>query len=154
MTKQIQPFGNPSIAVKASMVNEQQYVPPPVDKEKEALFIKLRVDWEIKAADILTGALAKLPPFQEVNHKILLINKEKVYNYHLPRRPDMMKEQLIKKVQQYKEAGWWEEANVLNLYVSSFSCSSQLSSGWITSLWKYCGVESCNSHVISSCHPS
>ena len=112
MTKQLQPFSNPSIVAKASMVNEQQYVPPPVDKEKEALFVKLRADWEIKATDIITGAPAKLPPFQEVNHKIPLIDEEKVYNYHLPRCPDAMKEQLIEKVQQYKEAGWWKEANV------------------------------------------
>ena len=67
---------------------------------------------EEKAADILTGAPMKLPPLCEVNHKIPLIDEKKMYNYHLPQCPDVMKSQLIDKIQQYKDAGWWEEANV------------------------------------------
>ena len=41
MTELLQLFSNPNIMAKVSMVNEQQYVPPPVNKEKEALFVKL-----------------------------------------------------------------------------------------------------------------
>ena len=41
ITELLQPFSNQSIMAKVSMADEQQYVPSPVDKEKEALFVKL-----------------------------------------------------------------------------------------------------------------
>ena len=73
---------------------------------------ELRKKWVEAAANILTGAPAHLPPLQEVNHKIPIIDENKRYNYHLPRCPESIKTQLIDKIQTYKNAGWWEETNV------------------------------------------
>jgi len=92
--------------------DERGYEPPPVDEEEEAQFVKLRTEWIKRAADVLTGVPERLPPFREINHKIPLIDDKKKYNYHLPRCPDAFKTQLLKKIQQYKKAGWWEETNV------------------------------------------
>ena len=44
--------------------------------------------WVEAAADILTGAPTHLPPLQEVNHKIPIIDENKRYNYYLPRCPE------------------------------------------------------------------
>ena len=93
-------------------INEVSYEPPPVDEVEEEKLAKLRAKWEEKAVDILSGVPPKLPPLREVNHKIPLIDEKKVYNYHLPRCPDAMKSQLIDKIQLYRDAGWWDEANV------------------------------------------
>jgi len=92
--------------------DERGYEPPPVDEEEEAQFVKLRTEWIKRAADVLTGVPERVPPFREINHKIPLIDDKKKYNYHLPRCPDAFKTQLLKKIQQYKKAGWWEETNV------------------------------------------
>ena len=73
---------------------------------------ELRKKWVEAAADILTGAPAHLPPLQEVNHKIPIIDENKRYNYHLPRCPESLKTQLIDKIQTYKNAGWWKETNI------------------------------------------
>ena len=51
-------------------------------KDKEQL-PNLRKNWVELAKDILSGAPSHLPPLQEVNHKILIIDKEKQYNYYL-----------------------------------------------------------------------
>src|SRR3984957_13092198 len=72
----------------------------------------LRKNWVESAKDILSGAPNHLPPLREVNHKILIIDKEKKYHYYLPRCPDALKTQLIDKTQDYKSPGWWEETNV------------------------------------------
>src|ERR1700723_292268 len=80
-------------------------------KDKEQL-PDLRKSWVESAKDILSSAPNHLPPLQEVNHKIPIIDKEKQYNYYLPQCPDALKTQLIDKIQNYKSAGWWEETNV------------------------------------------
>src|ERR1700720_2572243 len=72
----------------------------------------LRKNWVESAKDILSGVPNHLPPLQEVNHKIPIIDEEKQYSYYLPRCPDALKKQLIDKIQDYKSAGWWEETNV------------------------------------------
>src|ERR1700722_4123189 len=43
----------------------------------------LRKNWVELAKDILSGAPSHLPTLREVNHKILIIDKEKQYNYYL-----------------------------------------------------------------------
>src|SRR6202040_4234783 len=78
----------------------------------EEQFPNLRKNWVELAKDILSGAPNHLPPLQEVNHKIPIIDEEKQYNYYLPRCPDALKTRLIDKIQDYKSAGWWEETNV------------------------------------------
>src|SRR6202040_924589 len=75
----------------------------------EEQFPNLRKNWVELAKDILLGAPNHLPPLQEVNHKIPIIDEEKQYNYYLPRCPDALKTQLIDKIQNFKSAGWWEE---------------------------------------------
>ena len=91
---------------------EDLYSPPPEDAEEAELLAKLRTAWEEKAADILTGVPHRLPPFREINHKIPLMDENKIYNYHLPRCADALKTQLLDKIKLYKDAGWWVEANV------------------------------------------
>ena len=63
---------------------ENTYGSPPEDEEEAELLAKLRAAWEEKAADILTGVPHRLPPFREINHKIPLLDDNKIYNYHLP----------------------------------------------------------------------
>ena len=77
-------------------------------KEDEDL-PELHKKWVKAAADILTAAPLHLPPLQEVNHKIPIIDENK---HHLLRCPESLKTQLINKIQTYKNAGWWEETNV------------------------------------------
>src|ERR1700720_2628862 len=80
-------------------------------KDEEQL-PNLRKNWVESAKDILSGAPNHLPPLQEVNHKIPIIDEKKQYSYYLPRCPDALKTQLIDKIQDHKSAGWWEETNV------------------------------------------
>ncbi|KAF8170177.1 hypothetical protein K438DRAFT_1614254, partial [Mycena galopus ATCC 62051] len=68
----------------------------------------LRERWLELNRDIMSGVPEKMPPMRAVNHRIPLIDEKKVYNYHLPRCPDAMKEQLIDKINKYVRAGWWE----------------------------------------------
>ena len=46
----------------------------------------------------------KLPPLQEVNHNIPLIDDNKHYAYQLPCCANALKQQLSDKI---TEAGWW-----------------------------------------------
>jgi hypothetical protein len=67
----------------------------------------LRDRWMEISKDIMSGVPETMPPLRAVNHRIPLIDDNKVYNYHLPRCPDAMKEQLIEKINRYVRAGWW-----------------------------------------------
>ncbi|KAF8210624.1 hypothetical protein K438DRAFT_1459130, partial [Mycena galopus ATCC 62051] len=64
--------------------------------------------WMDLSVDIMSGVPEQMPPMRAVNHRIPLIDDKKMYNYHLPRCPDAMKEQLIAKINKYVRAGWWE----------------------------------------------
>ena len=77
-------------------------------KEDEDL-PELHKKWVKAAADILTAAPLHLPPLQEVNHKIPIIDENK---HHLLRCPESLKTQLINKIQTYKNAGWLEETSI------------------------------------------
>lgn len=57
--------------------------------------------------DIMNGVPPELPPFREVNHRIPLIDPDKRYHYHLPHCSDAMKPQLLEKMWQYIDMGWW-----------------------------------------------
>ena len=59
---------------------------------------QLREQWFQKYSDVLGGAPPELPPLQEVNHRIPLIDEGKRYTYHLPRCPDSLREQLLDKI--------------------------------------------------------
>jgi hypothetical protein len=66
-----------------------------------------RERWFAEYADILGGVPLEPPPMREVNHRIPLIDASKRYYYHLPRCPEAMKPQLMEKLRQYTDAGWW-----------------------------------------------
>src|ERR1700744_2754891 len=63
---------------------------------------RLKQQWYESCKDIMGGVPERLPPLREVNHKINLINDNKVYGYHYPRCPDLLKVQLLDKLAKYK----------------------------------------------------
>ena len=78
------------------------------DKKRGPIDLQqLRDQWFEKFADILNGVPSELPPLREINHWIPLIDEGKRYHYHLPCCPDAMKPQLMEKLRQYMDAGWW-----------------------------------------------
>ncbi|KAG6888573.1 hypothetical protein C0992_008152 [Termitomyces sp. T32_za158] len=64
--------------------------------------------WQQEFVDIVNGTKPELPPWQEVNYEINLIDKTKQYKYHLPRCPRALQEQLPDKTNCYINAKWWE----------------------------------------------
>ncbi|KAF8235350.1 hypothetical protein L208DRAFT_1257592, partial [Tricholoma matsutake] len=70
----------------------------------------LREEWKTSCQDILSGVPDTLPPLREINHHILLVDKQKRYNYHLPKCPDSMRKPLTEKISKYCKAGWWRPA--------------------------------------------
>ncbi|KAL7280521.1 hypothetical protein ACG7TL_005453 [Trametes sanguinea] len=75
--------------------------------EKEEELQKLRDKWYAKTEDIMRPPPETLPPFREVNHRIPLIDEQKKYRYHLPRCADVVKPELLAKINRYVAAGWW-----------------------------------------------
>lgn len=73
---------------------------------------RLREAWITECQDIMNGTPSKLPPLREINHRIPLIEPDKVYNYHLPRCPEAVKVALSAKIERYEQAGWWKRAVV------------------------------------------
>ena len=67
---------------------------------------RLREQWRSKCSDLFQVPLA-LPPFREINHEIKLIDEDKRIRYRLPKCPDILRDQLIAKIDRYTEAGWW-----------------------------------------------
>ncbi|KAF8131107.1 hypothetical protein EV363DRAFT_1398915 [Boletus edulis] len=59
---------------------------------------QLRNRWFHKYSHWLGGIINRLPPLREVNHRILLIEEEKHYAYHLSRCADALKQQLSDKI--------------------------------------------------------
>jgi hypothetical protein len=74
-----------------------------IKAEQEQLWKK----WVDKNKDIMLGVPNVLPPIQDINHKISLIDESKVYNYHLSCCLDVLKLQLNEKIKKYIEARWW-----------------------------------------------
>jgi hypothetical protein len=69
---------------------------------------RLREHWFEEYSDLLGPIPLKLPPWREVNHHIPLIDENLRYNYHLPRCPEALEEELRQKINRYTTAGWWE----------------------------------------------
>jgi transposase InsO family protein len=67
---------------------------------------RLREQWRSKCSDLFQVPLA-LPPFREINHEIKLIDEDKRIRYRLPKCPDILRDQLVAKIDRYTEAGWW-----------------------------------------------
>jgi len=64
--------------------------------------------WKKSCKDIMNGVLERLPPLQEVNHQIPIINESKRYKYHMLRCPDSLKNELSEKIKHYTCTEWWE----------------------------------------------
>ena len=68
---------------------------------------ELRERWIDKISDLVGGVPPKLPPWRLINHQIKLIAPDKRINYHLPKCPDALKEELAEKISRYTSTGWW-----------------------------------------------
>jgi len=73
---------------------------------------RLCEDWKRSCKDIMNGEPDRLPPLQEVNHQIPLIDRNKRYKYHASRCPDSLKNELSEKIKCYTRAEWWEPTQV------------------------------------------
>ena len=74
----------------------------------------------------MSGVPENLPPLREINHLIPLIDEGKTYCYHLPRCPDVLKPQLINKINRYERAGTW----ATHEYTSSNADDVPAKEGW------------------------
>jgi hypothetical protein len=62
-------------------------------------------DWKKACTDIMQGPPSHLPLLREINHKILLLDKKKQYNYHLSCCPESVRKPLAEKIRKYTHAG-------------------------------------------------
>jgi hypothetical protein len=85
----------------------------PGDNEKAPLteedIPRLRQQWYEEFKDILEGTPEELPPLQEVNHEINLIDPDKRYTHRLPTCPVPLRPQFHEKLNRYVNVGWWKE---------------------------------------------
>ena len=63
--------------------------------------------WDDNITDLVSGIPLKLPPIQEVNHEINLIDPEKRIHYCLPKCPEHFCKELSQKIERYTTAQWW-----------------------------------------------
>ena len=68
---------------------------------------QLHRSWDNNITDLVSGIPLKLPPIQEVNHEINLIDPEKCIHYHLPKCPEHFRKELSQKIERYTTAQWW-----------------------------------------------
>ena len=67
---------------------------------------QLHRSWDNNITDLVSGIPLKLPPIQEVNHEINLIDPEKCIHYHLLNCPEHFREELSQKIERYTTAQW------------------------------------------------
>ena len=65
---------------------------------------QLRRSWDNNITDLVSGIPLKLPPVQEVNHEINLIDPEKHIHYRLLKCPEHFHEELPQKIERYTTA--------------------------------------------------
>src|SRR5260370_28784412 len=75
-------------------------------------FEQLRDWWRSQFEDMMVPAPEILPPFQEYNHKINIINATVNYTKRRLTRPQALEEQLHKKLARYEWASWWVQRPV------------------------------------------
>jgi hypothetical protein len=68
---------------------------------------KLREQWTQACLEFFSDRPDVLPPLQQINHRIPLINDKKWYHYCQPHCLDAYKEQLLQKINRYVKANWW-----------------------------------------------
>lgn len=59
-------------------------------------------------SDLFQPVPPELPPFRSINHTIPIVDPRKRYKYHLPKCPEVLRQQLSEKIERYVRAGWWE----------------------------------------------
>jgi hypothetical protein len=72
----------------------------------------LRERWMTEISDLIGPIPLELPPLWEVNHDIYLIDESRTIKHRYAKCPDYLCPELLKKVEKYTAAGWWEEKNV------------------------------------------
>ena len=65
---------------------------------------QLRSSWDNNITDLVSVILLKLPPIQEVNHEINLIDPEKHIHYCLSKCPEHFRKELSQKIERYTTA--------------------------------------------------
>ena len=68
---------------------------------------QLHKSWDNNITDLVSGIPLKLPPIQEANHDINLIDPEKHIHYQLPKCPEHFHEELSQKIERHTTAQWW-----------------------------------------------
>ena len=86
--------------------------PPEPGSEKEKIQ-RLYEKWYKECEDIMQPPPDGLLPWQVVSHRILLIDPDKQYKYHLPRVPQEVKNDLLEKISHYVKAKWWKEGTMM-----------------------------------------
>jgi hypothetical protein len=81
------------------------------EKPTPADISQLHEQWFEEFSDLFGEVPLEVPPLQEVNHEINLVDDNKWINYRLPKCPDQFKGALMDKIQQYMKAGWWVPTN-------------------------------------------
>ena len=63
--------------------------------------------WDNNITGLASGIPLKLPPIQEVNHEINLIDPEKCIHYCLLKCLEHFRKELSQKIERYTTAQWW-----------------------------------------------
>ena len=63
--------------------------------------------WDDNITDLVSGIPLKLPPIQEVNHEINIIDPKKHIHYQLLKCPEHFCKELSQKIERYTTAQWW-----------------------------------------------
>ena len=63
--------------------------------------------WDENNTDLVSHIPLELPPIQEVNHKINIIDPEKRIHYQLLKCPEHFHKELSQKIERYTTAQWW-----------------------------------------------
>lgn len=71
----------------------------------------LKQAWYDEYKDLLQGVPKTMPPFQTVNHEILLIDPTQKYHYHLLQCLNSLKAEFNEKVEKYTCMRWWKLAS-------------------------------------------
>src|ERR1700692_1698280 len=69
-------------------------------------------EWTARISDLTVPVPLKMPPERDISHEINFIDPNYLPNYHQPRCPDVLREELVEKIERYTKAGWWVRANV------------------------------------------
>ncbi|KNZ71609.1 Pro-Pol polyprotein [Termitomyces sp. J132] len=101
-------FQNDQVVINGVVTpaHKQRNLQPP--KLTEGNISHLWQQWYNEFQDVVNGTKEELPPCQEVNHEINLIDETKQYSYFMPKCSKSLQQQLQDKIDCYVQAKWWE----------------------------------------------